>query len=153
MRKPTLILDLDGVLITTPMWKADEIDADGYSKFNANCVTNLNKLLSVFECDIILSSTRRTVKKLDEFNEIFKYRQINCPIKSFLPIYDHCKNRKEEIEQYINESDIVDFLIIDDDKSLNSLNPSIQNKLVRTELIKGFNEEKLNEAIRIIKRS
>jgi len=45
MRRITLILDLDGVLITTPIWKADEIDSDGYSKFNMNCVQNLNKLL------------------------------------------------------------------------------------------------------------
>jgi len=38
MNKTTLILDLDGVLITTPSWKADEMDADGYSKFNENCI-------------------------------------------------------------------------------------------------------------------
>jgi histidinol phosphatase-like enzyme len=40
-----LFLDLDGVLITTPAWKPDEIDSDGYSKFEQSCVDNLNQLL------------------------------------------------------------------------------------------------------------
>ncbi len=67
-----LILDLDGVLITTPLWKADEMDSDGYSKFNQSCIDNLNELLSLADFDIWLSSTRRTVKSIEEFNVSIK---------------------------------------------------------------------------------
>ncbi len=121
MPKIILILDLDGVLVTTPMWKADEIDSDGYSKFNNDCINNLNILLSMADFDIWLSSTRRTVKKLEEFNLIFKNRGIKSSIKDFLPTYENCKNRKDEVLKFIEETKVFDFLIIDDDKSLNGL--------------------------------
>jgi hypothetical protein len=147
-----LILDLDGVLITTPIWKADEIESDGYSKFNMNCVDNLNILLSQSNFEIWLSSTRRTVKTLIEFNKIFKKRNIESVIKGFLPEYQECKTRKDEITRFIDESEISDFLIIDDDKSLNGLEKNHKEKLILTELQKGFDTEKLELAIGKIKK-
>ncbi len=150
MSKTILILDLDGVLITTPIWKSDEIHSDGYSDFNKSCVKNLNQLLDLKEFDIWLSSTRRTTKKITEFNLIFKNRGINNSIIGFLPEYPNCENRKEEILEFISEYKIVDYLIIDDDKSLNGLDNAIKNKLILTELMNGFNSEKLMEAARLI---
>lgn len=84
MKKHLLILDLDGVLITTPQWKPDQIGLDGYSEFNINCVNNLNSLLSIVDFEIWLSSTRRTVKSLEKFNEIFKKRNVIQNITEFL---------------------------------------------------------------------
>ncbi len=152
MSRPILILDLDGVLITTPTWKSDEMDLDGYSKFNNDCVANLNKLLSSYDFEIWLSSTRRTVKTLTEFNLIFTNRNIQQSIKGFLPTYQGFKTRKDEILKFIEEVDISEFLIIDDDKSLNELPKSYQNHLVLTELQKGFDLEKLKLAIEKVKR-
>ncbi|MCR9152465.1 MAG: HAD domain-containing protein [Bacteroidetes bacterium] len=147
-----LILDLDGVLITTPIWKADEIDPDGYSKFNVNCVDNLNKLLSQSDFEIWLSSTRRTVKTLAEFNGIFKNRSIEKEIKGFLPEYQECKTRKDEITRFIEEFKVSNFLIIDDDKSLNGLNENYKDYLILTELQKGFDSVKFELAIEKIKK-
>lgn len=127
--KLILILDLDGVLITTPPWKADEMDADGYSSFNMNCVNNLNTLLSQADFEIWLSSTRRTVKTLQEFNQIFANRKIKKEIGGFLPHYPDCKSRKDEIEKFIEESNISNFLIIDDDKSLNEIHECYRENL------------------------
>jgi hypothetical protein len=146
-----LILDLDGVLITNPSWKADQIDSDGYSEFNKSCVENLNRLLSLAKFDIWLSSTRRTVKSLTEFNLIFKNRNIKNEIIGFLPEYSNCKSRKDEILEFIEEFKVSDFLIIDDDKSLNGLKKSIKEKLILTELTKGLDSEKLKEATEKIK--
>ena len=148
-----LILDLDGVLITNPSWKADQIGSDGYSEFNASCAAHLNQLLALTEFDIWLSSTRRTVKTLNEFNLIFKNRGIKKEIVGFLPEYLDCKNRKEEILKFIAEFKVYDFLIIDDDKSLNGLENGLKEKLILTELMKGFNLEKLKEATEKIKNS
>lgn len=128
------------------MWRADEIDLDGYSKFNQSCVDNLNSLLSLANFDIWLSSTRRTVKSLDEFNVIFTNRNIKEPIRGFLPKYRSCKNRKEEILKFLDEFEPENYLIIDDDKSLNGLETVIKEKLVLTELMKGFNQEQLQLA-------
>jgi len=143
----TLILDLDGVLITTPPWKQDTMHSDGYSEFNESCINNLNRLLTLVEFDIWLSSTRRTTKTLTEFNLIFKNRELRNKIVGFLPEYSCCKSRKEEVIKFIDEYKISDFLIIDDDKSLNGLEDILKENLVLTELMKGFNLEKLNEAI------
>ncbi len=153
MKKSVLILDLDGVLITTPIWKADEIDSDGYSKFDEDCVTNLNKLLSKREFEIWLSSTRRTVKTLTEFNQIFRNRNIQKQICGFLPEYQECKTRKDEITRFLEEFKISDFLIIDDDKSLNGLDENHKKKLILTELHRGFDNEKFELAIEQIKRT
>ncbi|MBU2930169.1 HAD domain-containing protein [Winogradskyella psychrotolerans] len=147
MNDKLLILDLDGVLLTNPSWKADRIHSDGYSEFNESCVENLNRLLTLAEFDIWLSSTRRTVKTLTEFNLIFKNRGIKKAIVGFLPKYSHCRNRKEEILNFITEFKTSDFLIIDDDKSLNGLESEIKKKLILTVLTKGFDSEKLKEAI------
>jgi len=141
-----LILDLDGVLITNPSWKADQIDSDGYSEFNESCVENLNRLLTLAEFDIWLSSTRRTVKNLTEFNLIFKNRGIKKEIVGFLPEYTDCRNRKEEVLKFIAEFKVSDFLIVDDDKSLNGLESGIKEKVILTELTKGLDSEKLKEA-------
>jgi len=146
-----LILDLDGVLITNPSWKADRIHSDGYSEFNESCVENLNRLLTLAEFDIWLSSTRRTMKTLTEFNLIFKNRGIEKQIVGFLPEYANCRSRKEEVLNFITELKLTDFLIIDDDKSLNGLDSGIKEKLILTELTKGFNSDKLKEAISKIK--
>ena len=151
LNKMHLILDLDGVLITNPSWKADRIHSDGYSEFNESCVENLNRLLTLAEFDIWLSSTRRTMKTLTEFNLIFKNRGIEKQIVGFLPEYANCRSRKEEVLNFITELKLTDFLIIDDDKSLNGLDSGIKEKLILTELTKGFNSDKLKEAISKIK--
>ncbi len=151
MKRITLILDLDGVLITTPIWKPDELDSiDQYSTFNEHCIDNLNVLLSTYSCNIWLSSTRRTVKTIDEFNVIFKNRNINTLITGFLPEYKACKTRREEIIRFIEENNISSFLIIDDDKSLNDLPLIYKEKLILTPYLKGFDAEKLKLATRII---
>ncbi len=151
MKEKILILDLDGVLITTPPWKADEIDSDGYSKFNESCLNNLNTLLTLSDFKIWLSSTRRTVKSIEEFNMIFKFRNIKDPIKGFIPVYPDCKNRKEEILTFIDEFKISNYLIIDDDKSLNGLDDIYKENLILTDFMKGFDKEKLKSATEKIK--
>ena len=64
----------------------------------------------------------------------------------FLPEYRNCKNRKEEIQKFISESELTEFLILDDDKSLNGLEIGIKENLILTDLNIGFNTEKLKEA-------
>jgi hypothetical protein len=150
MKNRILILDLDGVLITTPIWKSDEIHIDGYSQFNSSCIDNLNELLSIEKFEIWLSSSRRTTKSIEEFNEIFKNRGIKRSIKGFLPIYEECKTRKDEIEKFIQEKQLSKYLIIDDDKSLNGILPEIKKQLIITNLMIGFNSDKLKEAKKVL---
>lgn len=142
-----LFLDLDGVLITTPPWKADEIDNDGYSKFSPILVNNLNTLLSKGDFDIWLSSSRRKNMTLDNLNSIFKNRKIKEKITGVLPVAEKKQSRIDEIQEFIKLHDIKKFLILDDDKSLNSLNLELKKNLIITSYLKGFDFEKLNEAL------
>ena len=148
--KIMLLLDLDGVLITTPSWRPEELETDGYSKFNASCIKNLNTLLERQDVEIWLSSTRRIKKTQKEFNSIFKLRNIAVPIKGFLPVCKECHSRKEEIERFIGNRNPNTFLILDDDKSLHGLSKQLKSRLVLTEFQLGFTQEKLRQAMQIL---
>ncbi|WP_338763488.1 HAD domain-containing protein [Bernardetia sp. ABR2-2B] len=148
--KNAIILDLDGVLITTPTWKADEMDFDSYSAFNKKCVENFNQLTENLECELWLSSTRRINKTLQEFREIFINRNITKEITGFLPKGDYQISRLTEIEAFLSHEPIENFLILDDDSSLHNLKQKDKKYWVQTRLTIGFNSEKLKEAQEII---
>lgn len=145
-----LILDLDGVLITTPSWKNDCIHEDGYSDFNVECVTNLNILVATFDFELWLISSRRKGKAIEEFNVIFSNRGIGIKIAGYVPMYHKRMSRREELEQFLILGNYDDFVIIDDDKSLNGLPAKWKQRLVSTETMIGFNKDKLQETIAII---
>ena len=84
---------------------------------------------------------------------LFRNRNIKNQICGFLPEYQECKTRKDEITRFLEEFKISDFLIIDDDKSLNGLDENHKKKLILTELQKGFDNEKFELAIEQIKRT
>jgi len=143
--KNVIILDLDGVLITTPPWRRDEIESDGYSKFNSSAIEKFNMLTDGldFECELWLISDRRKGKTLEQLNLIFQNRKINKQLNGLVPVYGHM-SRKEELEKFINENEFDNFLLIDDDSSLESLNDKCF--WVKTKSLIGFGDEELNES-------
>lgn len=148
-----IFLDLDGVLINTfPVWKKDELDEDGYSKFNEKLVANLNSVLNYNpKIKIVVSSSRRVGKDMDRLEEIFSFRGIKGKLIDKVPepegIYT---SREKEISKYIEDNKVKDFLIIDDDKSLLDLSDRYINGLILTEYREGFNEECLEKAMSIV---
>ncbi|MCD6065318.1 MAG: hypothetical protein K0S33_144 [Bacteroidetes bacterium] len=149
--KNVILLDLDGVLIITPPWKPDEIHADGYSDFNRIAVKNLNSLLNRTAVEIWLSSSRRMGKSVAEFNTIFRNRGIEQEIKGFIPSGTLSQNRLVEVDAFLNHEPIRNFLIIDDDNSLQDLTPTRKNNWIKTDSLLGFTDEKLLAAIEIVK--
>jgi len=141
MDKPIIdnivILDLDGVLITTPPWKRDARHEDGYSDFNPICVNKLNEILEETGYDIVLSSTRRIWVDIDQMNLYFENRGILKSIISYIPLYD-VVSRKEEIELFLTEYEPNNYIIIDDDKSLSDLSEEIKSKWIQTEFLIGL---------------
>lgn len=141
--KNVLILDLDGVLITTPSWRRDELDIDGYSKFNEEAIANFNMLTDGLNFELWLISDRRRGKTLEQFNEIFKSRNIKKQIDGMIPIYGYI-TRYQELQNFISENKIENFVIIDDDNSLENLED--KNFWVKTKSLMGFGKEELNES-------
>ena len=144
-----LLLDLDGVLITTPSWRSDEIDTDKYSKFDKKCVANLNRLLKLKPFAIWLSSSRRRSMSIEEFNGVFERRLINQPIVGFLDVNSNWLSRKDEVEHFLKTANLTNFIILDDDSSLRGLSKAHKVNWVETNLYKGFDDESLQKAIKI----
>ena len=130
-----ILLDLDGVLITTPPWKEDKLHEDGYSDFNPECVKKLNALVKKTGHKIVLSSMRRTQVDINKMNEYFKSRGVEYPIVAYVPEYS-TKNiwysRRMEIEKFLEEYKPKSYLIIDDDKSLCDASEEIRSNWIQT---------------------
>ena len=147
--KNVILLDLDGVLITTPPWRMDYIDEDGYSKFKSDAVNNLNILTQQVDAELWLISGRRKKRSLEEFNIIFKNRSIIKDLSGMVPVYFEYIPRIEEFKSFIEDESIKNYLLIDDDGSLEGLDD--KSFWVKTHPLIGFTEEKLFEAIEKIK--
>lgn len=147
--KNVIILDLDGVLITTPPWRRDELDIDNYSKFNEIAIANFNMLTNDLNFELWLISDRRRGKTLEQFNEIFKNRNINKQLDGMVPIYGYI-SRREELQKFISENKIENYIIIDDDSSLDELED--KDFWIKTKSLTGFGKEELNESkLKILK--
>lgn len=137
-----IILDLDGVLITTVPWESDKMHEDGYSDFNPICVKNLNRILKDTGYDIVLSSARRKEVNRLVMNGYFKNRGVDKLIKEYVPNYDvegeKRLNRREEIEKFLDEHKPKNYLIIDDDKSLSDASEEIKDNWIQTYLMTGL---------------
>ena len=140
------MLDIDGVINTTAPWKADELAADGYSKFNKQAIANLNYITCAVEAELWISSSRRTTKPIGELQEIFKDRGIEKQINGYLPTVD-VRTRCELVMNFIRERGIMNFLIIDDDQSLQDLPASAQNFWIAALPMKGLTKEQALAAI------
>jgi hypothetical protein len=149
MSKNILLLDLDGVLITTPGWKSDEIAADGYSAFNAKMVSNLNVLLSNNLMDIWLISSRRKGVAKERMNYFFANRGVCQTIEEYVPIFEDHLSRKSEVDRFVEAVPFDNMLILDDDSSLRGLNDNIKKNWVEINSLKGFNKECLATAMNI----
>ena len=150
-----IFLDIDGVLISTfPTWQHDEMDTDGYSKFNDGAVANLKQLLAEFpDWRIVISSTRRLGKSLERLEEIFSFRGLGNLIVDKVPDCDDLRlSRALEISRYISEKNIQEFVIIDDDTSITGMDETVLPNIVLTKYRQGFDADSLAVAWRILGR-
>ena len=143
-----LYLDIDGVMIPANSWRRPKILEDGFPEFSSKAVKSLVRIISSSSATIVLTTSHKHKYTLKEWNTIFRRRNISVNKITRLPKNTNHLNRKDELIHWFNAKHLKDkFLIIDDDKSLNNLNNEMKNKLILTELMKGFNLDKLNEAI------
>lgn len=145
--KTIVILDLDGVLITTPSWRACTILADGFSQFNSEAVEHLNVFLSNINAELWLISDRRKGYSLDDFKGFFANRGIRCELTGLVPNYGNI-SRREELERFVEDNKLDNFIIIDDDNSLQ--NSAYKDRWYRTYPLIGLTNE-INEVIKTFK--
>jgi DNA-binding LacI/PurR family transcriptional regulator len=132
-----ILLDLDGVMITTKPWESDFILADDFAEFNPKAVTKLNQLLQETGYDIVLSSARRYAHDIDQMNEFFKTRGIEGQIIDYLPLYDLNLrySRYDEVTRFLMKYRPNNYIVIDDDRSVANLG---YDKLMLTDPMIGL---------------
>lgn len=134
-------------MVTTPPWKPACILEDGFMAFNPNAVENLKYVLKETNAAIVISSSHKNKYSLHQWRNIFIHRGIVA--KDIRCVPQQSFSRIEEIIVYV--SDITEnYVIIDDDKSLNDLPVHIKDRLVLTSSLIGLDSEGAKEAVRIL---
>ncbi|MEG0341957.1 HAD domain-containing protein [Acinetobacter sp. TY2] len=138
-----LLLDIDGVLETSPSWKQPEFLEDKFYKFNENSRKNFIEVINKINPEIILTTTHRINYNLTEWNKIFELRGINVSkiskINNAKKATD-IKKRNVEIEEWFLNNRTAEFLILDDDKILNELTDNLKNRWIQIDPMLGITE-------------
>lgn len=149
-----LYLDIDGVMVPANSWRRPEILEDGFPEFSSNAVKSLDRIISKTSADIVLTTSHKHMYTLKEWKTIFKRRNINVNKITRLPKNTNHLNRKDELIHWFDSKRLKDqFIIIDDDKSLNALPKFLKDKLIQTSGSVGLTDYLADEALDKIEKS
>ena len=136
-----ILLDFDGVMITTPTWRAVASLEDGFMAFNESCVENLARILAITQADIVLTTTHRIHYSETQWRQLLHNRGI---VTNKITKVNQAKTfaelsiRHAEVLQWVNANPNETYVIIDDDKSLRELPLEIKSRWVETDFYVGF---------------
>ena len=148
-----IYLDIDGVMVPASSWRKLEILEDGFPEFSLRATDALNKIISASNADIILTTSHKHTFTIEGWLEIFQRRNISVNKVSRLPENTRNLSRKQELlEWFTPENSTEDFIIIDDDKSLNGLPEILKNRLIQTSGSVGLTDYLADEALVIINK-
>jgi hypothetical protein len=148
-----LFLDIDGVMVPAKNWQRPVMLEDGFPAFSATAVAVLKKIISR-DTIVILTTSHRSRFTIDEWKVLFAKRGIEIGKLSRLPKYKGGLSRKEELMERFKTGAIHEnFLIIDDDTSLNDLPPYIKDRVIQTKPIIGLTEGHLSQINAVINQS
>lgn len=147
-------LDIDGVMVPANSWRRPEILEDGFPNFSPMAIKALNRIISYSSADIVLTTSHKCKYSLNQWKAIFKRRNINFNKIRKLPENRKHLNRKDELLKWFTTSRMnINFIIIDDDKSLNSLPYFLKERLIQTSGGIGLTDYLADEAINTIENS
>ncbi|QEC78364.1 HAD domain-containing protein [Mucilaginibacter ginsenosidivorax] len=148
-----ILLDIDGVLVTEPSWKKVEIGADGFMLFNKLSAQNLADILLLTGAEVVLASTHRINFAIERWLDIFKIRGVTINKLSKLndkKSLTDMQDRGNEIQEWIHKNGEVNYVIIDDDLSINNLPEAIKQKWVTIKPHIGIDIEAKQKALDIL---
>ncbi len=139
-----ILLDFDGVMITTPSWrKVPRLD-DGFLAFNPLCARNLAEILQQCPAEIVLTTTHRIHYDNETWQQLLASRGIfTHKVSKINGAVAHCDigNRHNEIIQWLNQHNEQAFIILDDDKSLAKLPADVKEQWIQTDFSLGLTSE------------
>lgn len=138
-----LFLDIDGVMVPAKGWKSPELLNDGFPEFSSKATIALQLLISDNDT-IMLTTSHKTNFSIEEWKNIFRNRGIHTNKIERLPENIDNLNRKDEIVNWFKVNNTEEnFIIIDDDTSLNDLPDYLKAHLVQPSSLIGLTEEHL----------
>ena len=146
-----ILLDIDGVMVPNNNWKRPEFENDGFPRFSSRATNSLQRIISETGAGILLTTSHKSNYPISEWRNIFSSRGLGNVNIQKLNTNTLELNRKEELLRWWNNRNEDHFVIIDDDKTLNSLPPQIKAKLVQPSATVGLNEELADTAIEILR--
>ncbi len=146
-----ILLDIDGVMVRAKSWESPQALEDGFYDFDQRAVDALNAIIAGSNAKIILTTSHKYSFSIDQWINIFKNRGVNVSTIYRIDKNDDHKNRREEIANwFFTSSDVQDFVILDDDKSLNGLSPILKDRLILTSAMVGLTKNHVNDALNIL---
>lgn len=131
-------------------WKSPELLADGFPAFSANA-TGVLKCLISDDATIMLTTSHKSSYSVEEWKSIFATRGIPVKkLKSLDANHANLSRAEELLAWFKTNSPDEDFVIIDDDKSLNALPDFLKKNLVLTSPLIGLTNEHLEPIGRIL---
>jgi len=146
MKVKTVLLDFDGVMVKNQPWKVIQRESDGFYSFDKSALKHLKQILNETRAMITLITTHKTKYTDEQWEEIFRRRGIQCRIKKAKEF----DSRIDEVENWYKTRPTDQFVILDDDKSLNDLRSEIKERFVLIESGIGLTKEKTELAIKIL---
>jgi hypothetical protein len=145
-----ILLDLDGVMVTTPPWKQVEELDDHFSKFSPKAAGNLQRIITETEASIVLTTSHKSRFSNKEWKDIFHKRGVL--VHSISKLSDNTENlsRKAEILNWLEKEVHDNFVILDDDKSLYDLPSFAREKCIITSPLIGLDEVSAVNAIQML---
>lgn len=149
-----LLLEIDGVMLSANSWRSPNILADNFVEFNPKAVKALNIILNENAFDIVLTTSHKFKYNLSQWLDIFSTRNINLSKIDRLPEnVNHVDKKNEIVNWFKSKTSSDDFIIIDDDKSLNDLPDFLKSRLIQTSASVGLTDELANEVLERLKKS
>lgn len=146
-------LDIDGVMVPAKGWVSPEFLLDEFPTFSSKAVLALNKVITD-EDTVILTTSHKSKFNLEKWKTIFLYRGIHLKNIKSLPDNFYNLGRKDELINYFKCNNIQEnFVIIDDDKSLNELPKKLKDNLIQTSSHIGLTEEHVADIKIIMNRT
>lgn len=140
-----IFLDIDGVIVPAKSWESPALLDDGFFEFSTKAVCVLQKIISE-DITVLLTTSHKSRYSVEEWKCIFRKRGVKINNLQKLEESPFGTSRKDEVLNWCNQNTLSeDFIIIDDDKSLNALPPLLKNKLILTSATVGLTDIHLDE--------
>ncbi len=147
-----VFLDIDGVMVPAKSWETPEILSDGLPAFSSGA-TKVLQILIENDTTLVLTTSHKSKYTNEQWKNIFAVRGIQVAHLKVLDDNVTCLSRLGEVLKWLNENSVQEeFIIIDDDKSLNDLPPLFKHKLLLTSPMIGLTNSHLEQIEFILNR-